>query len=264
MRDLKRYESGGIEFLRSPLLDDLGFIAHAFSTRRGGVSEGRFVSLNLGRAKGEEPDRVEENRRRFFDAAGMEPARVAEARQVHGTAVVAAEEIQDGKAVVADAVMASGQGVVVAVQTADCVAVLLADPEHRAVAAVHAGRRGIGEGVLAEAVGRMGERYGSRPEDLFAALGPAISRMCYEVGEECLPPFRARYPAWRDLCVPLGRGKWLLDLPEAARRQMIEAGVPEGQIGAAGPCTFSESFRFFSYRRDGAPTGRLLAAIGVV
>ncbi|MBI3127504.1 MAG: peptidoglycan editing factor PgeF [Candidatus Tectomicrobia bacterium] len=263
MRHLESHESGGVEVFRSPLLDALPFIRHGFSTRRGGVSEGEFRSLNLGQAKGEDSERVRENRRRFFQVAEMEPSRVAEVRQVHGTAVVAADEIPEGARVEADGVLTAEPGVAVAVQTADCLPVLLADARRRAVAAVHAGRKGIGAGVLAEAVRRMGERFGSRPEDLVAGLGPAISGACYEVGEECLPPFRERYPDWRDFSIPLGRGKWLLDLPEAARRQLAAAGIPGERIGPPGPCTFSESARFFSYRRDGAPTGRLWAIIVV-
>ncbi|OGL60517.1 MAG: hypothetical protein A3J27_06350 [Candidatus Tectomicrobia bacterium RIFCSPLOWO2_12_FULL_69_37] len=263
MSHLQNRESDGVEVFRSPLLEALPFIRHGFSTRRGGVSEGPYHSLNLGQAAGEEPDRVRENRRRFFEAVGMAPARLAEVHQVHGAGVVAADDVPEGERVSADAVVTVEPGVVVAVQTADCLPVLIADSKRRAVAAVHAGRKGIAAGVLAAAVRQMGERFGSRPGDLFAGLGPAISGLCYEVGEECLPPFRMRYRDWRDFTVPLGRGKWLLDLPEASRRQLAAAGVPAGQIGLPGPCTFSESARFFSYRRDGAPTGRLWAVIGM-
>lgn len=263
MQPLESHEARGVEVFRSPLLERLGFVAHAFSTRRGGVSEGPYESLNLGGARGEEPGRVAENRRRFFGAAQMAPGRVAEVRQVHGAEVVAAEDLNGGEIVCADAVMTCEPGVAVAVQTADCLPVLFADPRRRVVAAVHAGRQGIAAGVLAETVGRMAERFGCRPGDLFAALGPAISGACYEVGEECMPPFRERYPDWREFSVTGGAGKWLLDLPEAARHQLRGAGLPEEQIGAEGPCTFSQPERFFSYRRDGAPTGRLLAAIAI-
>jgi hypothetical protein len=263
MSHLEIHESGGVEVFRSPLLDALPFVRHGFSTRRGGVSEGSYRSLNLGQAKGEDPERVRENRRRFFEAVEMAPTRVAEVRQVHGAEVAAAEEIPEGVKLCADAVVTADPGVAVAVQTADCLPVLLADARRRAVAAVHAGRKGIASGILAEAVRRMGERFGSRPEDLFAGLGPAIAGACYEVGEECLPPFRERYRDWQEFAIPLGRGRWLLDLPEASRRQLAAAGIPEKQIGPPGPCTFSESSRFFSYRRDGAPTGRLMAVIGV-
>ncbi len=258
---LERREVGGVEFLRSSLLEGLGFASHAFSTRKGGVSAGPFGSLNLGRARGETPANVAENRRRFFAAAEFPPGRLVEARQVHGSDVVRAEEVAPGARVCGDALITNAAGVGVAVQTADCIPVLIADVGKKAVAAVHAGRKGVALGVLSATVERMRRAYGCDPKDLRAALGPAISGERYEVGEECLPPFRERHPDWREFTTPLGGGKWLLDLPEAARRQLIGAGVAGERIGAPGPCTFSESGRFFSYRRDGSPTGRLLSAI---
>ena len=105
MRNLKIHEENGVEFLTSPLLEKCGFVRHAFSTRRGGVSEGPYDSLNLGAAKGEDPVRVEENRRRFFEAAGLASERVAEVRQVHGVEVIDANEIPDEGGVPADGVM---------------------------------------------------------------------------------------------------------------------------------------------------------------
>ncbi|MDA1000471.1 MAG: peptidoglycan editing factor PgeF [bacterium] len=263
MRDLMEREAGGVAILHSPLLDGLGFAAHAFSTRQGGVSEGRFDSLNLGPAEGEPRERVAENRRRFLSASGLAPVWIAEAKQVHGAEVIAAEKDPFAEVRCGDALMTDVPGVLVTVQTADCLPVLFADPKRRAVAAVHAGRQGIAEGVLAETVRRMEERFGSSPGDLVAALGPAISGEVYEVGEECVPPFRRRYRDWRDFCLPAEGGKWLLDLNEAARRQIAAAGVPADQIGSPGPCTYRDAGRFYSYRRDGAPTGRLMAAIGV-
>ncbi len=109
----------------------------------------------------------------------------------------------------------------------------------------------------------MTERYETDPADMIAALGPGISGNCYEVVDECIVPFRSRYPDWREFCDPLGGDQWLLNLPDAVRRQLMVAGVPEGQISLASFCTFSESARFFSYRRDGSPTGRLLSVIGI-
>lgn len=261
MRSLECHEAGGVEFLTSPLLEEVGFLRHAFSARRGGVSAGRFSSLNLGRARGEAPGNVAENRRRFFEAAGFAPQRLVEMRQAHGCGVLAAEELAPGEKARGDALMTNDPRLGVAVRTADCVPVLIADARKRAIAAVHAGRRGVAGGILLRTVERMREKYGCDARDLRAALGPAISGDVYEVGEECLPPFRARRRDWREFCAPLGRGKWLLNLPDAARRQLAQAGVPEDRIGAPGPCTFSEAPRFFSYRRDGPPAGMLLSVV---
>ena len=263
MNSLERHESGGVEFLSSPLLEELGCLRHGFSTRRGGVSEGRFRSLNLGRARGEAPENVAENRRRFYQAADFPSGRLVEAKQVHGCGVLVAERVSPEEKACGDALITNVAGLGLAVQTADCIPVLIADARKMAVAAVHAGRKGVAGGVLPATVERMREEYGCDPRDMRAVLGPAISGNRYEVGEECLPPFRERHRNWGDFATPLGRGKWLLDLPLAARFQLASAGIPESRIGAPGPCTFSESSRFFSYRRDGPPTGRLLSAIWI-
>ena len=263
MNSLERHESGGVEFLRSPLLEELAFLRHGFSTRRGGVSEGGFGSLNLGRARGEVPENVAENRRRFFEAADFPAERLVEVKQVHGCDVLVAEDVSPDEKACGDALVTNVPGLGVAVQTADCIPVLIADARKMVVAAVHAGRKGVVGGVLPGTIERMREEYGCEPRDMRAALGPAISGERYEVGEECLPPFRERHRNWRDFTTPLGRGKWLLDLPLVARLQLASAGIPESRIGAPGPCTFSESSRFFSYRRDGPSTGRLLSAIWI-
>ena len=263
MNSLERHESGGVEFLRSPLLEELAFLRHGFSTRRGGVSEGGFRSLNLGRARGEVPENVAENRRRFFEAADFPAGRLVEVKQAHGCDVLVAEDVSPDEKACGDALVTNVPGLGVSVQTADCIPVLISDARKMVVAAVHAGRKGVAGGVLPGTIERMREEYGCEPRDMRAALGPAISGERYEVGEECLPPFRERHRNWRDFTTPLGRGKWLLDLPLVARLQLASAGIPESRIGAPGPCTFSESSRFFSYRRDGPPTGRLLSAIWI-
>ena len=263
MNSLERHESGGVEFLRSPLLEELAFLRHGFSTRRGGVSEGGFRSLNLGRARGEVPENVAENRRRYFEAADFPAGRLVEVKQVHGCDVLVAEDVSPDEKACGDALVTNVPGLGVAVQTADCIPVLIADARKMVVAAVHAGRKGVAGGVLPGTIERMREEYGCEPRDMRAALGPAISGERYEVGEECLPPFRERHRNWRDFTTPLGRGKWLLDLPLVARLQLASAGIPESRIGAPGPCTFSESSKFFSYRRDGPPTGRLMSAIWI-
>jgi YfiH family protein len=263
MVDLEIRQEGEVEFLNSSLLDECDFVRHAFSTRRGGVSEGPFRSLNLGRGKGEDPENVQENRKRFFEAAGLPADKMVAVRQVHGAEVVDAADIPKDVRLNADGLITNQPEVVLTVQTADCVPVLLVDPKHRAVAAVHAGRAGTASGIVDVAVERMRESYGCDPQDIIAALGPGISGNCYEVADECLVPFRARYPDWREFCTPLSEEQWLLDIPEAIRRQLMVVGVSEERIGKFSFCTFSESGRFFSYRRDGAPTGRLMAAVGI-
>ncbi len=264
MKNIEIHEERGVEFLFSPLFSDFLFLRHAFSTRRGGMSKEPFRSLNLGPSEGEDPAHVKENRRRFFEASGMKPTKVVEVKQVHGAKVVNACDIPEDGVVAADGIVTNAPGIFAAVQTADCLPVLVADPVKCAVAAVHAGRRGLASGVLEAVVLRMKECFESDAENLVAVLGPAISGKCYEVGDECIPPFQQKYLQWRDFCIPIMGGKWFLDLPQVARSQLVSAGLSEERIGYTSYCTFSESARFFSYRRDGSPTGRLLSVIGIV
>jgi YfiH family protein len=161
----------------------------------------------------------------------------------------------------ADGLVTADQSVVLAVHVADCVPLLLADPRRRVVAAVHAGWRGTAAGVSIAAVTVMAERVGCRPEDLRAAIGPCIGACHYEVDEPVVAALQ-RW-SWRDaVLTPNARGRWQLDLREATRRQLIEAGVPAIQIETLDWCTFEHPELFYSYRRDRA-TGRMAALVAI-
>jgi len=163
------------DLLRAPGLSQAGFV-HGFSLRTGGVSEGPFESLNLGRAVGDQADRVEENLRLFSQAAGVPNAATFELSQVHGQRVrrvFAGEEPRQVRAEQGDALVAAAGGLVVGVRVADCLAVLLADARSGAVAAAHAGWRGLVRGVLAEAVESL-SRLAAGPLELRAAVFPHI------------------------------------------------------------------------------------------
>ncbi|MFQ5895807.1 MAG: peptidoglycan editing factor PgeF [Nitrospinota bacterium] len=259
---LQQVDEGGVTLFRSPLLDSLGFLAHAFSTRRGGVSEGSFASLNLSGAPGEKPGNVRENRRRFFAALGLGAERAVGLRQAHGRALFRLDGGPPPAGTRGDGLMASTRGPILTVQTADCPAVLLAAPASRAVVLLHAGWRGTGAGIVGSALRALEEAYGAPPRSVFAALGPSIRACCYEVGEEVLPHFRRMHPGLDGLVrrVPGVEGKYLLDLVEANRQQLLAAGVPPAHIDADPPCTCCRPELFYSYRRDGRPCGRLLAA----
>jgi YfiH family protein len=191
-------------------------------------------------------------RRTVWDAAG----RLASAKQVHSSRCLYAATA--GRIGEADALITDQPGLLLAVRTADCLPIFVADPEHRAVAAIHAGWRGIVAGILAEVLGRMAERFGSRPDALLVALGPAIGACCYEVGPEVAARFRELFPEREDL-----NGRARLDLAEAARRQLLEAGVRQEQLALAGLCTRCLADEFYSWRRDGPRTGRMLSVIGI-
>lgn len=177
-------------------------------------------------------------------------------RQVHSARVITAGEWSPE--VEADGLVTNRPGERIAVKSADCVPILLADPVKRVVGAVHAGWRGTVAGVAEAGVEALAGRFGSRPEDLLVAMGPSIGPCCYEVGEEVSVLFRALFPEWDRLAHP-GR----IDLREANRRILMRGGVPERRIASAAPCTFCGGSEFFSWRRDRQTGQRMFAVIGV-
>jgi polyphenol oxidase len=226
----------------------------AFTLRAGGVSSGSYASLNLGRHVGDDALAVSENRRRV--AAGLRlPAEPLWLSQVHGTAVVAADEMPpDATAPQADAALTRQPGRVLAVQVADCLPVLLAQRDAEAVAVVHAGWRGLAAGVIESTVAALG--YDG--DELHAWLGPAIGPAHFEVGEQVRAAFCAHDGEAAAAFVANQRGRWQCDLHLLARQRLSALGVRS--IHGAPRCTYGESDAFYSFRRDGT-TGRMAALI---
>ncbi len=236
--------------------------AHGFSTRLGGVSRGAFATLNLAADKSDDPAAVAENRRRFAAAAGLSGPWLA-LDQVHGNEVVVVSRPDLAPNARGDALATATPGLAIGAQVADCVPVLLADIEGRAVAAVHSGWRGTVAGVLPAAIVALA-RLGVAPADILAAIGPAARKCCYEVGDEVVaaleeisPPPEDDREGW------LGQGprRWHVDLPVVLRRQLRAAGVGSENIHDSGLCTICRPDLLFSYRRDGLDAGRMFAAI---
>jgi YfiH family protein len=212
--------------------------AVVFSTREGGVSQGPYESLNLGRMTGDDVDRVDENRRLLCTAIDADEERLALNRQVHSTLVHRAEPGARGEP--GDGLWSDEPGQPILAMTADCLPIALVRSDGPpAVAVLHAGWRGL----LAGIVGVGAETLGGR---LQAAIGPAIGPCCYEVGEEVAKPFADAFGA------DVVRGR-RLDLWSAAERALNEAGVED--VGRTDLCTFCNPERFFSHRRTGKPRG---------
>ncbi|MFW6052248.1 MAG: peptidoglycan editing factor PgeF [Myxococcota bacterium] len=247
--------------LQSELLSRHGFV-HGFSLRTGGVSEGAFRSLNLGRSVGDGAAAVAENLARFGEAVGFDPGRLYEVSQAHGARAVTVhggavpEEVRLEQA---DAVVAAAPGLAVAVRVADCVPVLLAHPGSGLAAAAHAGWRGCVARVVPAAIEALCREAGARPEELLAVLGPHIRVGAFEVGEDVAQELSAA-AGGREVLLR-GAGKPRADLAGVLRAQLRALGMPEAHIEDVGGCTFSEPRRFFSYRRDGGRSGRHLAVI---
>ena len=277
--------AGGLRVLQLEPFRKLPWVVHGFSTAPGGVSEldGRKV-LNLGFADWDSRENVLENRRRFQSALGAAGLALAPLRQIHSDVVhlfgAAPQEPCKG-----DASIANTPGLLLGVQTADCVPILLADPYRRAVAAIHAGWRGTLARIVAKTVGQMQMRFGSRPADILAALGPSIGSCCYEVGPELVTQFTSQFADASDYFDEPRTGEepnplqWLnmappghqpppknvrLDLRKANRSQLLAAGLCEENIFASDLCTACRPDLFFSYRKQGPRSGRLLSAIAVV
>lgn len=237
-----------LEFLRTRTLE-FDRLVHAFTTRAGGVSEGPYDSLNLSWKDGDNKAHVEENRARVTAALGLE--KLVFANQVHGKTVHRVDAAPEGVWSVGegDALMTDRPGLGLVAQTADCTPILLFDPENRACAAIHSGWRGTVQNIAGETIAAMGRAYGTRPESLFAAIGPAITPEHYRVGPEVLDQFETLFGTLDGLALPRdAEGGAGLDVSEACRRQLIAAGIPETQIERIATCTFSDD-RFFSSRR---------------
>jgi YfiH family protein len=232
---------------------------HGFSTRRGGVSGGRYATLNLSAKWGDDPALVEHNRRRVAAAGGFELARLYTARQVHGArvAVIVEGVLPERVAEVeADALVSVVPGTVVGVVTADCVPILLSDGEGR-VAAAHAGWRGTVAGVASAAVEAL-VSVGARRESIRAALGPSICARCFEVGEEVAAKFDRVAPEAVERTA--GR-KPHVDLWRANRALLEAAGVSGARVHSEPACTMHNPDLYFSFRRDGAGIGQHLSFI---
>lgn len=253
----------------------LGDGATAFSTERGGgYSTDAYSSFNANAYCGDAPDCVERNRQLLAGTLGIPSASLVIPHQVHGTTVRLVDEVlvQAGTAQRAemlegvDALITRQRGVCLCVSTADCIPLVVYDPVHRAAAAIHAGWRGTLSRIAVRTLDALREAFGTSPRDCLAAIGPGISLESFEVGDEVYAAFQSegfpmdslatRYPS-RDGCGE----RWHIDLPECNRRQLCDGGVKAGHIVSAGICTFIHSDRFFSARRLGVASGRILTGI---
>ncbi len=264
-------DDGGPGIVRCGALAGVAGIAHAFSTRHGGVSRGPFESLNLGLSVGDDPSAVRENRRRFFGTLGIDAGRAVRARQVHGEEVLVVDRPLAARAGFPGALLEEGfeydalvtnlPGLALTVSTADCLPILLADPRRGALAAIHAGWRGTVRRIAERGIAVLAERYGTDPRDCIAALGPGIRGCCYQVDAPVIEPLSRALPEWEACTAAQGGGKWLFDLAAANRVLLEAAGLDPANIHDVGLCTRCRPDQFFSYRAHGPRTGRMMNTI---
>ena len=256
-----------VQSVHAQLFSQQPWLVHAFSTRTGGASTayGRHDDLNLGFTPHDERASVLENRRRFLESVGgagsmnsFSPALVL-AKQIHSACFVRVDSASLPPTTEADGLMTNQPGLLLGVQTADCVPVLVADPVTRSVAGFHAGWRGTVQRIVEQGIVGMSGEFGSDPGDLLAAIGPSIGQCCYVVGEEVDAAFRREFSYAQELLTPdMG-----LDLKEANRRQLVEAGLDPESICVIPDCTGCQPELYFSHRAQKGVTGRMLSVIGL-
>ena len=258
----------GITFFQSDGIAAAGGAAHGFSTRLGGVSEGMWASLNLGVGRGDDPDHVRENYRRFFAAIGADGRQLAMSNQVHGgvvRCVTSADLHADPYEKVgyeADGLMTDLPGVALVVYSADCIPILFYDPVRRVIAAAHAGWRGTAAGIAAAAVDRMKNVYGCRPEDILAAIGPGIGPDCFETHEDVPNAMTAALSTavLRHITIK-ENGKFAVDLKAINAMRLEGAGLDPEHIAVSSLCTSCHPEMFWSHRKLGTSRGSMAAAI---
>jgi polyphenol oxidase len=251
----------------------LAGIEHAVFARLGGASQGPLASLNVGRSVGDEPDAVAENLRRIYAHLGLNAAQAVTPWQVHSNRIATVSGHDAGRVVPnTDGLVTATPGLALLLRFADCQPILLYDPEHHALGLVHAGWRGVAQGIAIRAVEAMQAAFGTRAGALVAGLGPAIGPCCYVVGDEVAAAMGYALPDWRQVMHPVpppaaaegaqgeeeeGGTAWRFDLPAANAQQLASVGVRA--IEQAGLCTSCRSDEFYSHRASNGQTGRFAA-----
>lgn len=246
-----------------PAFDAAG-VQHAVFTRQGGVSLQPWAALNMGGTVGDDPNHVDENRRRAFAALQRPYESMFDVWQVHSDVVIAAERPRPPQEahLQADAILTDRAAVTLFMRFADCTPILLFDPSRKVVGMVHAGWKGTVQHIAARAVERMGAVYGSRPQDILAGIGPSIAAHHYPVGEDVIRQAQTAFGSLADqFLTPGPQDRMHFDLWQANRWVLERAGVQ--QIEIAGHCTACALDDWYSHRGENGRTGRFGALIGL-
>jgi purine-nucleoside/S-methyl-5'-thioadenosine phosphorylase / adenosine deaminase len=275
------------------MLAQISWLVHGFSTRQGGVSTCyRGKSLSLGVTQHDTKENVARNRALFLGALGAEHKDgslwpLVQLKQIHSSVVQRVDAVPPRAALAGDGLITNTPGLLLAIKTADCVPVLVADAKRRAVGAFHAGWRGTVARVVEKGIGEMRRQFGSLPRDLHAVIGPCVRRCCYQVGPEERTAFESQFSYADELFEEVfdadaihvryphlflnqrapGHGdlgpEIHLDLVEANQRQLLDTGIREEHISVIDGCTACDTSRFFSHRAEFGQTGRMMAVIGI-
>lgn len=256
-----------VPYLTYNALDKISFIKHCFSTRLGGVSRGEFESMNLSFGRGDSDENVTENYRRLCQSAGLEFDSLTASAQDHHTFVrkvgvnergIGIYKPKDMQSV--DALMTDERGITLVTYYADCTPIYFVDIKNKAIALAHAGWRGTAGRIAEKVVNAMKDSYGTDPSELICAIGPAISKCCYEVDESCCQHFKAMDDLNTEAFIfTKDGGKYMLDLLEVNRQILIKSGVRNENITISDLCTCCNSELLWSHRATKGKRGGMAA-----
>lgn len=256
----------GVPLLTYTLLEKTEFVTHGFTTRMGGVSEGYCSTMNISTTRGDDPKAIEENQRRLARALGVRVEDFTYTHQTHTTNVAVVREEDRGKRFMeTDGMVTDVPGICLVTFYADCVPLYFVDPVHRAIGLSHSGWRGTVKRMGQVTLERMKEAYGTKPEDVFAAIGPSICQDCYEVSGDVIEEFRENFSefVWSQLFYEKENGKYQLNLWRANQIVLTEAGVEAQNIAVTNLCTHCNPEILFSHRSTGVKRGNLSALLAI-
>jgi YfiH family protein len=257
---LKEFMGISLKMYSIDRFSDFPYLLHSFSPRSFERKKGVHEELLLGRNA--DPRSSQQHRQLLLENLNIDSKELFFVKQVHGDRVfvlddpqMSADQVEQEEA---DALITHLTEKPIAVLTADCVPVILYDPEKRVVGVAHAGRKGTQGSIVSKTISMLSRVYGSHPRDVVMALGPAIGGCCYEVDDSCIVPFRKNYQGWEDFVRANSQNRFMLDLLKANEVDGVRAGISKENIYRSGECTSCNNDQWFSYRREGT-TGRIVS-----
>ena len=264
--------NNGVPYISYRILDDIPWLKNAVSTRLGGVSKDYLASMNLGFNRGDLDENVIRNHEIFANVIGVNPKNIVTGNQTHTTNVKVVTKDVCGKGIYRDrnytdidGLITNEKGIVLATYYADCVPLLIVDTKNKAIGLSHSGWRGTVGKIGKVTIEKMGELYGTKPEDIVACIGPSICQKCYEISEEVAVQFKEAFPDnIKEILIDKGNGKYQLDLWECNRINFKEAGVLPENIKVTDICTCHNTDVLFSHRGHNGKRGNIGAFLSIV
>lgn len=264
--------NNGVPYISYRILDDIPWLKNAVSTRLGGVSKDYLASMNLGFNRGDLDENVIRNHEIFANVIGVNPKNIVTGNQTHTTNVKVVTKDDCGKGIYRDrnytdidSLITNEKGIVLATYYADCVPLLIVDTKNKAIGLSHSGWRGTVGKIGKVTIEKMGELYGTKPEDIVACIGPSICQKCYEISEEVAVQFKEAFPDnIKEILIDKGNGKYQLDLWECNRINFKEAGVLPENIKVTDICTCHNTDVLFSHRGHNGKRGNIGAFLSIV